>query len=196
MKKWLLLISCLMSCATFLNERPEGRVIERSKQTPPAWSALKLNVLFETDDGAQYRHMRSKERDLPIGIKKTQTDGIQQSYNAWMPVFKQKMLASIPDLAKVQDSDLYPVLEKVGLPTHNEIAQISDFYFEKIHIDRPDMVPDLEGVSEFYEIHVLVTLKQFDMNKATTQMIQALETSGRPELQKIASQRKRNYLKK
>lgn len=185
----LLLSFVFSSCATQSDTRPEGRVVERSKQVKPVWADSPLNQLSVNATEAKFHYAKFKERDLPIAVKAAQTEAIDQSFNAWRSSFDSR-LKEFPKLVAAgvgsAEKEYTSSIEQAAHRVHAQAAQIEDIYYERVRIEDASKVPELTGVSEYFDVHVLVQLLQVDSEKLKNALYQSFINAKSPALKKAA----------
>jgi hypothetical protein len=188
----LIALQLLISCITLpSDQRPEGKVVERSKQTKPVWSDSPTDQLIVNATEAKIHYFSQKSRDLPIAVKLMQSTAIEKSYPLWKPSFDQR-LKEFPKIFNAKtprnEKEFYDLLEQCARKVHAEAAQIEDIYYEKIQIEKPELVPELAGVSEYFDVHVLVQLKQVDTAKIESVIYQVFSKAKAVELRRVGSE--------
>jgi len=178
----------LFRCTTVQEDlRPEGRVVERSKQTKPVWADAPAGQIVVNATEAKIHYTLVKQRDLPIAIKTAQTSAVTSSFDAWKPSFEAR-LKDYPTLTAAKSSrneiEFNQLLDQAAHKAHTQIAQVEDIYFERIHIDNPAKVPELDGVSEYFDVHVLLQLLPLQSAKLDMILYQVFQTSKFPELKR------------
>jgi hypothetical protein len=68
------------------------------------------------------------------------------------------------------------------------VSQIEDIYYEKIRIDNHSTVPELQGVTEYFDVHTLVQLLPGDSEKLRSSLGTALSASKQPEMRKVGKE--------
>lgn len=147
--------------STQTQTRSDGVVIERNKQARPVWVDAPMSQLVESSKDAKLRYALLKQRDLPLAIKSTQSSAISSSYEPWRPIFdtQLKQLALFHQIRAKDDASRFDgLVEKAAHEVHAQSSQIEDIYYEKIRIDDPSMVPELKGVNEYFDVHVLIRI--------------------------------------
>lgn len=177
------------SCATTSKDsRPEGRVIERSKQAKPVWADAPAGQLIVNATEAKIHYANTKQRDLPIAIKVTQSSAIESSYEPWRASFETR-LSEFPKVLAAKNAknqvEYTQLIEQVARKVHAQAAQVEDIYYERIRIDAADKVPELAGVSEYFDVHVLVQLLPVDSTKIRAVLQQVFSGAKAPELKRI-----------
>jgi hypothetical protein len=129
---------------------------------------------------------------LPIAVKLSQTNAIKDSFELWRPGFDQR-LNDFPQLKGLQSStrtskDTSLLLDQVAHKIHGEVSQIEDIYYEKIRIDNYATVPELQGVTEYFDVHTLVQLLPVDSEKLRSSLGTALSASKQPEMRKVGKE--------
>jgi hypothetical protein len=181
-----LLTSCV---STDSDKRPEGVVVERNKQTRPAWVDSPTDKLLVNPTETRFHFSLLKQRDLPIAVKQSQTMAIDASFNFWFPGFEQR-LADFPQINGLRSSprttkDMEILIINVAHKIHSQVAQIEDIYYERIRIDNYKTVPELQGVTEYYDVHTLVQLLPVDREKLRLSLGSALSAGKYQEMKKI-----------
>jgi hypothetical protein len=190
---FLLLISLLglntLSCAYLSRDkRPDGSVVERNKESRPAWVDSPTNQLLYTSSETRFHFAILKARDLPIAVKKSQIAAIEASFPLWLPIFDQsikdvrelKALASSPQTM----AELSELKTQFAHRVHTEIAQVEDIYFERVKIDNYKSTPELEGVSEYFDVHTLVHLASIDQEKFARDLGEQLKGSRNKQIRR------------
>ena len=183
----------LNSCASLQpDKRPEGVVVERNKQSRPVWVDSPTNKLLVSTTETRFHYALLKQRDLPIAVKLSQTNAIKESFELWRPGFDQR-LNDFPQLKGLQSStrtskDTSLLLDQVAHKIHGEVSQIEDIYYEKIRIDNYATVPELQGVTEYFDVHTLVQLLPVDSEKLRSSLGTALSGSKQPEMRKVGKE--------
>jgi hypothetical protein len=186
----VLLFVALASCATTNeNKRPEGVVIERNKESRPAWADAPEDQLLVHTTETRFHYALLKERDLPISVKQAQTNAIDASYKFWYPGFEQR-LEDVPQIKGLRTSprtakDMEQILNIVAHRIHGDVAQIEDIYYEKVRIDNFNVVPQLQGVTEYFDVHVLVQLMPVDGEKLKLTLGSAMQSSQYAEMKQV-----------
>jgi hypothetical protein len=128
----------LFLVATFIGciqpSKYHGRVVERSKATPPIWVDLTAGVFHERDQRLAFVGVKEHIYDLPLGIKQAQYLATNQSLN----LLHRKVRQTIDEIAKESGIDLLSskaVLDKelmsVLRQEHKSSLKIVDIYYEK-----------------------------------------------------------------
>ncbi len=181
-----ILISCV---TTDSDKRPEGVVVERNKQTKPAWVDSPTNKLLVNPTETRFHFSLLKQRDLPIAVKQSQTMAIDASFDHWFPGFEQR-LADFPQINGLRSSsrtskDMEVLISNVAHKIHSQVAQIEDIYYERIRIDNYKPVPELQGVTEYFDVHTLVQLLPVDGEKLRISLGGALLAGKFQEMKKV-----------
>jgi hypothetical protein len=126
---------------------------------------------------------------LPIAIKKSQTAAIEASFNLWLPYFDTK-IAEVSQFKSIKNSaksrrDLDDFLNQFAHRIHSEIAQVEDIYFERIKIDGHKTSNEMQGISEYFDVHTLVHLAPVDSEYFAGQLAKELKASGNSELRRV-----------
>lgn len=176
------------ACTTLSDSiRPEGRVVERSKQTKPVWADAPTGQLIVNATEAKIHYYLGKQRDLPIAIKLAQTSAIESSFDAWKPSFDIR-LKEYPQLLAAKNSknekEYVILLDQAARKTHSQAAQVEDIYFERVRIENPDKVPELQGVNEYFDVHVLVQLMPVPSDKLNGVLHQVFSSAKSADLKK------------
>lgn len=183
----------LFSCTTTSSNdtRPEGRIVERSKQVRPVWVDSPLNQLAVNATEVKFHYAKFKERDLPIAVKAAQTEAIEQSFLPWRPSFESR-LKEFPRLIAAgtgtAEKEYTTLLEQAAHRVHAQAAQIEDIYYERIRIEDASKVPQLSGVPEYFDVHVLVQLMQVESEKLRNAIYQSFIAAKSPVLRKAAKE--------
>ncbi|MCX6116553.1 MAG: hypothetical protein NT027_03355 [Proteobacteria bacterium] len=182
------------SCVTPIGDtRPEGVVVERNKKSRPVWADSPTNSLTSSQDDQKLHFTKERQRDLPIAIKLTQSESIEASYIPWKVQFDQKLrnLAKFEQISKKYNQmDFAENVHQLARKYHAQLAQVEDIYYEKIRIDDATKVPELKGVGEYYDVHVLVSLKLIEDLKLKSLAKSHFLNSKWPELKKWAQELK------
>jgi len=179
-----------LSCVYLSRDsRPDGVVIERNKETRPTWVDSPSDQLINTAKESRFHYAFPKSRDLPIAIKKSQTAAIDASFNLWLPLFEGK-IAEVSQFKSIKSSvksqkDLDDFLNRFAHRIHSEIAQVEDIYFERIKIDGHKTSTEMQGVSEYFDVHTLVHLAPIDPEYFTKELAKELTASSNSELRRI-----------
>lgn len=179
----------LTNCATPGDNRPEGRIVERSKQLRPVWADSPLNQLAVNATEVKFHYAKFKQRDLPIAVKTSQTEAIESSFTPWRPSFDSRMkefpkLVSAGSGSSQKEYEL--LLDQAAHRVHAQAAQIEDIYYERVRIEDASKVPELTGVSEYFDVHVLVQLQQVDSEKLKNALFQTFSSAKSLTLRKAA----------
>ena len=189
----LLLISLFglntQSCAYLSRDkRPDGSVVERNKESRPAWVDSPTNQLLYTSSETRFHFAILKARDLPIAVKKSQIAAIEASFPLWQPIFDQRLKDLKEIKALASSSRISPEFSEVKTQfahrVHTEIAQVEDIYFERIKIDNYKSTPELEGVSEYFDVHTLVHLVPIDEEKFNRELGEQLKGSRNKQIRR------------
>jgi hypothetical protein len=181
-----LFASCLTTAS---DRRPEGVVVERNKQTKPAWVDSPTDKLLVNSTETRFHFSLLKQRDLPIAVKQSQTMAVDASFNHWFPGFEQR-LADFPQINGLRSSsrtskDMEILIANVAHKIHSQVAQIEDIYYERIRIDNYKTVPELQGVTEYFDVHTLVQLLPVDGEKLRLSLGSALSAGKYQEMKKV-----------
>lgn len=186
--------ACAMSSCTTTapsDTRPEGRIVERSKQVRPVWVDSPLSQLAVNATEVKFHYAKFKERDLPIAVKAAQTEAIDQSFLPWRPSFESR-LKEFPKLIAAgvgpAEKEYTTLLEQAAHRVHAQAAQIEDIYYERIRIEDASKVPQLSGVPEYFDVHVLVQLMQVDSDKLRNAIYQSFVAAKSPALRKAVKE--------
>ncbi len=185
-----LLSSSIMSCVYLSrNSRPDGVVVERNKETRPTWVDTPSDQLISTAKESRFHFALPKSRDLPIAIKKSQTAAIDASFNLWLPSFDSK-IAEVSQFKSLKNSsktqrDLDNFLNQFAHRIHAEIAQVEDIYFERIKIDGHKTSAEMQGITEYFDVHTLVHLATVDSDYFISELAKELKMSGNSELRRV-----------
>lgn len=186
----LFLAALLSSCLTTISDkRPEGVVIERNKQTKPAWVDSPTDKLLVNSTETRFHFALLKERDLPIAVKQSQTMAVEASFKLWSIEFEQ-CLTDYPQLKPLRSSprtasDMETLISGLAHKIHSDAAQIEDIYYERIRIDNYKPVPELQGVTEYFDVHTLVQLLPIDREKLRVALGSALSAGKFQEMKKV-----------
>ena len=181
------------NCATITSDkRPEGLVVERNKQVRPAWADSPADKLLVNSTETRIHYALLKQRDLPIAVKQSQTNAIFSSFDLWLPSLNQR-LGDLPQLNGLRSSpraskDMEQLLTQVAHKIHGEVAQIEDIYFERVRIDNYATVPELQGVTEYFDVHTLVQLLPVDGEKLRGSIGSALLASKSSEMKRVGKE--------
>jgi hypothetical protein len=165
-----MIIALFTACVTVVSDkRPEGIVVERNKQTRPVWADSPTNKLVMNDSETRFHYAMVRQRDLPIAVKLSQTNALKESFELWKSVFGQS-LREVPQVRRLQVStkqgkELAQILDIASSKLHSDLAQIEDIYYERIRIDNYEHVPELKGVSEYFDVHTLIKISKIDLDK-------------------------------
>ena len=185
----LVLYSCTTTAPT--DTRPEGRIVERSKQVRPVWVDSPLSQLSVNATEVKFHYAKFKERDLPIAVKAAQTEAIDQSFLPWRPSFESR-LKEFPRLVAAgtgsAEKEYTTLLDQAAHRVHAQAAQIEDIYYERIRIEDASKVPELTGVPEYFDVHVLVQLLQVDSDRLRNAIYQSFINAKSPVLRKAAKE--------
>jgi hypothetical protein len=188
-----LLLILTSNCVTVTSDkRPEGLVVERNKQVRPAWADAPTDKLLVNSTETRFHYALLKQRDLPIAVKQSQTAAIFSSFDLWLPGFNQH-LNDLPQLNGLRSSsrtskDMEQLLNQVAHKIHSEVTQIEDIYFERIRIDNYASVPELQGVTEYFDVHTLVQLLPVDGEKLRASIGSALLASKPSEMKRVGKE--------
>lgn len=190
----ILITSLLYSCQTPLGDvRPEGVVVERNKQVRPVWVDLPTERIVSASADSKLHFAKFKQRDLPIAIKTTQSLAVESSFSMWLPIFNERM-KQVPKFNQIQSkgssTELDLLMTQLSRKQHSIAAQIDDIYYEKIRIDDPSKVPELAGVSEYYDVHVLILLKPLEDKQLHSSIKKIFLNSKQAEWRKWAQELK------
>jgi hypothetical protein len=180
----------LSSCVTGdSNRRPEGVVVERNKQLRPAWVDSPPDKLLVNSTETRFHFALLKQRDLPIAVKLSQTKAVEASFNLWLSGFEQR-LADFPQINGLRSSpkmskDMEGLITNVAHKIHSQVAQIEDIYYERVRIDNYKPVPELEGVTEYFDVHTLIQLLPVDGDKLRVALGSALSSGKFQEMKKV-----------
>jgi hypothetical protein len=174
------------------DKRPDGVVVERNKQARPAWVDSPTDRLLVSSTETRFHHALSKQRDLPIAVKQSQTLAIDASFRHWTSGFEHR-LTDFPQIKGLRSSprtskDTEVILEGVSKKIHAEVAQIEDIYYEKIRIDNYSVSPELQGVTEYFDVHTLVQLLPVDTDRLRQTLGTALLAGKYPEMKKVGKE--------
>ena len=188
-----LLLLAISNCATISSDkRPEGIVVERNKQVRPAWADSPTGKLLVNSTETRFHYAHLKQRDLPIAVKQSQTAAIFSSFDLWLPGFNQR-LGDLPQINGLRSSprtskDMDQLLNQVAHKIHSDVAQIEDIYFERVRIDNYATVPELQGVTEYFDVHTLVQLLPVDGEKLRGYIGNALLVSKPAEMRRVGKE--------
>jgi hypothetical protein len=151
------------------DKRPDGSVVERNKESRPAWVDSPTNQLLYTSSETRFHFAILKARDLPIAVKKSQIAAIEASFPLWLPTFDQalkeiKEIKSLTNSSKASN-EFSDFKNQFAHRVHADVAQVEDIYFERIKLNDYKSTPELEGVSEYFDVHTLVHLTPIDQEK-------------------------------
>ena len=198
---FILLILGLSGCVYLARDkRSDGAVIERNKETRPAWVDSPTNQLLYTTSETRFHFAVLKARDLPIAVKKSQIAAIEASFALWKPIF-DKQLATIPNIKPLTAApklagEMTDIIANYSHKVHSEIAQVEDIYFERVKIDNYQSSPELEGVSEYFDVHTLVHLNPIDQEKFLQDLATKLESANSKQIRSVGKQLTKNLAKK
>lgn len=182
------------------DKRPGGTVIERNKETRPAWVDSPTNQLLYTTSETRFHFAVLKARDLPIAVKKSQIAAIEASFALWKPTF-DKQLATIQEIKPLMANpklvaEANDLISNYSHKVHSEIAQVEDIYFERVKIENYQASPELEGVSEYFDVHTLVHLNPIDQEKFPRDLAAKLEAANNRQIRATGKQLAKNLNKK
>ena len=184
----LLVFTLILGCASAPeNQRPEGRVIERSKQSKPVWADAPSGQLIVNATEAKIHHFSPKKRDLPISIKTAQSDAIENSFASWRPSFLVRLNEFTQLMATKStknEQEFNELIEQAARRVHTQAAQVEDIYYERIQIDSPEKVPELAGVNEYFDVHILVQLLPVETEKIQAALYQVFQQARSPDLKR------------
>lgn len=171
------------------DKRPDGSVVERNKESRPAWVDSPTNQLLYTSSETRFHFAILKARDLPIAVKKSQIAAIEASFALWQPIFDQalkeiKEIKSLNNSSK-NSSDLSEFKTQFAHRIHAEVAQVEDIYFERIKLDDYKATPELEGVSEYFDVHTLVHLIPIDQEKFAKDLADQMKVSRNKQIRSV-----------
>lgn len=174
------------------DKRPEGVVVERNKQIRPAWVDSPSDKLLVNSTETRYHYALLKTRDLPIAVKQSQSGAVDRSFNLWLPGFEQR-LSDFPQIKGLRSSartaaDMNALINQVAHKIHAEVAQVEDIYYERIRIDNYTPVPELEGVTEYFDVHTLVQLMPVDGDRLKGALSSALLAGKHAEMKKVGKE--------
>lgn len=191
----LFLLQIQSGCVTKqppVDRRPEGVVVERNKEVRPAWVDSPTKSLLVSATETRFHYPLLKQRDLPIAVKQSQTKAVEESFILWRPSFDQR-LNDVPQINGLRTSsrtskETEKILDQVASKIHTEIAQIEDIYFERIRIDNFNLVPELTGVTEYFDVHTLVQLMPIDTERLKNVLGNSLQASKYSEMKKVGKE--------
>ena len=193
--KILLVLLCiwLAGCVYFSsNARQDGVVIERNKEIRPAWADAPTEQLLYTSSETRFHYSVLKARDLPIAVKKSQTAAIEASFGLWRPIFERRVAENpIVKSTKPQiksSREFSEVIDRFAHQMHAQIAQIEDIYFEKVKIDAYNPPPELEGATEYFDVHTLVHLLPIDGDNFYHELANHLQSSRNSEVRRTGKE--------
>jgi hypothetical protein len=128
-----------------------GDVVERSKPTPPPWTAFAAGRMHESETQLSYVELGTRLRDLPLGLKQTQLQSVEASRNALVGVVKDRLEDDRDRLSPTGQADLDRRIADCTADFHAKHAKVSDIYFEKLTGDDADL-------REYFNAFVLVTV--------------------------------------
>ena len=163
----------------------DGEVVERSREKAPAWSGLRPFAFHDQPFSFGYIHVENQHPDLPLGIKKTQLNALLQGKD----VFRNELKLSISDAA----SSVQVPYEQVAVSAASHVdevceqawsanAKVADIFFEKF---RPAVTS--KGLSEFYNIFVMVELPKAAMSESLRNVARRFKNSSKPDLRKVGA---------
>lgn len=174
------------------DKRSDGSVIERNKESRPAWVDSPTDQLLYTASETRFHFAILKARDLPIAVKKSQIAAIEASFPLWLPIFERAMRnykeVKTLESASGTSRDMAELKNYFAHRIHAEIAQVEDIYFEKIKIDDYKLELELEGLKEYFDVHTLVHLAPLDQEKVEKDLISALQASRNKEIRRVGKQ--------
>jgi len=182
---------CLLLSGIFLNGcvslfGSSGEVVlERSKEEAPAWISQVHGSFIDTGKGLNYVAMESGMKDLPVGIRETQTKAIQDSSTA-LGLFVKEKVANVAAQRQgknaVDSSQYVAESSAVVRDFHNRYSRVGDMYFEEIQRD----TPSAEGtIEKYYRAWVLVQFPQEQVGKMMDQISVRLRASKNQELRSL-----------
>lgn len=186
----LAILGLAASCATFESDRRSaGVVIERNKLTRPVWVDSPTNKLLVNANSTRFHYSLLKQRDLAIAVKLSQTNAISESFNPWHAEFERR-LSDFPQLKALRSSprtskDTETLLQQAAHQIHSDVAQIEDIYYERVRIDDYKGVPELRGVSEYFDVHTLLNVAPYDTDKLRAALATSLMASKISEIKKV-----------
>lgn len=162
----------------------KGEVIERSREKAPSWAGLRPFLMHDQNLNFGYIYLESQQADLPLGIKTAQQNALSRGRDA----FKESLTASVQSAAVVANVDF----GRLGSAFFTQInsacdhgwapnAKVADIFFEKF---RPTL-PTPNGLSEYYNIYVMVELPKSAMSDSLRGVAKQLKSSANPDFRKI-----------
>lgn len=156
----------------------EGTVVERSKPEAPAWIGLAVGRIHETETTLQFVELRTRLRDLPLGLKQTQLGALEASRAALIAVVKDRLDDDRSSLPSFSAQQLDRVVDDVTGELHGRQAKVTDIYFEKLESDSGE-------ISEYFNAFVLVTIPRDQMTVLMSNLGSRLISSGDPSLRQL-----------
>ena len=175
-------------CVTGGGDRADSsgaQLVERSKETPPAWIDLEAGRIHETEALLRYVEIRTKLLDFAKGISDTQVGALKASKLE----FKELIRRNIFEYAQSENfpmegsmSDLDRIVENVSERIYLKHARVADTYFEKYEFDS---IP-LEGYPDsFFRTHVLVHFPKSRVNEVYSGVAYKLNRSSSTSLRSL-----------
>jgi len=178
----LIATMAITSCASFSGLGPQ--VVEKSKEARPPWVNGSDDSLAEEGDKLLYIKEQSHLKDLPLGVKDTQFQALQDSRDLLQKKVLDhiKTVSSESGISVVNNAQMTSTVADAVRTSHNEFARIQDIYYEKIN-DR-SIEDKLE--QDYYKVFVRVEYPKTQIDVLLKNISMKFSGSKLPDLGKIA----------
>lgn len=152
---WLLL-GLVWGCVTDQNQLNQfGKLVEKSKESPPAWVDLEPFVFHQTGDELHFVSQKSKVVELPLGLKQAQILTYTRLLDELQKKFRQSIEKSLSLSGRSLESHarLSQVIQASLRSSAKSLVLIKDFYFETYRRRSPN-----GGMFDQSSVYVLATL--------------------------------------
>lgn len=158
----------------------KARLVERSKEAQPQWAKLEPARLHEAEHALQFVELRTKLLNLPLGLKETQLQALEDSRLALAADAKEKLVKRGD--APASTAELERHVAAAAVEVHGRHAKLGDIYYEKL------VAPALggtEGEVEFFTVYVLVAFPKEHLVDLYEAVSRRLLSSGDAQLRKL-----------
>jgi len=176
----------LSSCVT----TPQSLVVERSKEQRPAWIELDEDKSLAGDALIQFHGVSTREPDLPLGIKRTQSQALAGSETGLLGIVRENIEQTLvkhkSSVAMVKHPEAETAIVEAVKLSHGTHAKVTDIYYERHQVVAPSAsLPETEANAEFFMIHVLIQYPRSQISPVLGDIGRRLQRSRNPEVKRF-----------
>ncbi len=179
----LVLSSCFSSTSSELHHE----VISKSKATEPSWTKQKRETLIRNSPNYEYVTRNSEVSNLPLGIKATQLQAMENSRTAFIDLLRDeatKDVSSATSKSLKQHEQFNLAIEDLVKRRYAEEAKVADIYFEQ-YLDGGKAGPS--AGQALYKVYVLVAVRSELVPRLIQELGNKFKDSIDPSLKAVGS---------